>query len=263
MTVNDANLTISGGNPGVKPERAYGVDAYFEWYVRPQGYLMAGVFYKKVEDVLYSQRRTFNSDVLNSGGVDRSQYTFTGITNGGDGRIFGFEVAAQLQLEPCTESLRLPDFMGGFGVSANLTYNDSEVTKPAVGDVPARKVRLPGTSDWVYNLGAYYEKYGLSLRLQYQRRSTWLDGYADDLTDAGDTYWAADDELDFSARYAITKNFEVYFDASNLLNKPGRRYSEPGNLLTATGTPTPHTDIYTIEYERFGRRYAAGVRVNF
>lgn len=263
VTVNDANLTISGGNPGVKPERAYGVDAYFEWYVRPQGYLMAGVFYKKVEDVLYSQRRTFNSDVLNSGGVDRSQYTFTGITNGGDGRIFGFEVAAQLQLEPWTASLGLPDFMGGFGVSANLTYNDSEVTKPAVGDVPARKVRLPGTSDWVYNLGAYYEKYGLSLRLQYQRRSTWLDGYADDLTDAGDTYWAADDEMDFSARYAITKNFEVYFDASNLLNKPGRRYSEPGNLLTATDTPTPHTDIYTIEYERFGRRYAAGVRINF
>lgn len=263
VTVNDANLTISGGNPGVKPERAYGVDAYFEWYVRPQGYLMAGAFYKKVEDVLYSQRRTFNSDVLNSGGVDRSQYTFTGITNGGDGRIFGFEVAAQLQLEPWTESLGLPEFMGGFGVSANLTYNDSEVTKPAVGSVPARKVRLPGTSDWVYNVGAYYEKYGLSLRLQYQRRSTWLDGYADDLTDAGDTYWAADDEMDFSARYAITRNFEIYFDASNLLNKPGRRYSEPGNLLTATGTPMPATDIYTIEYERFGRRYAAGVRINF
>lgn len=263
VTVNDANLTISGGNPAVKPERAYGVDAYFEWYVRPQGYLMAGVFYKKVEDVLYSQRRTFNSNALDSNDVDRSQYTFTGIANGGNGRIFGFEVAAQLQLEPWTESLGLPDFMGGFGVSANLTYNDSEVTKPAVGSVPARKVRLPGTSDWVYNLGAYYEKYGLSLRLQYQRRSTWLDGYADDLTDAGDTYWAADDELDFSARYAITKNFEVYFDASNLLNNPGRRYSEPGNLLTATGTPTKATDIYTIEWERFGRRYAAGVRINF
>lgn len=269
VVVNDANMTISGGNPGVKPERAYGVDAYFEWYVRPQGYLMAGAFYKKVEDVLYTQRRTFNSDALNIGGVDRSQYSFSGITNGGNGRIFGFEVAAQLQLEPWTEQLGLPAWMGGFGVSANLTYNDSEVTKPAVVTaagatvVPARKVRLPGTSDVIYNVGAYYEKYGLSMRLQYQRRSTWLDGYADDLTDAGDTYWAADDELDFSARYAVTRNFEVYFDASNLLNNPGRRYSEPGNLLTATGTPTPRTDIYTIEWERFGRRYAAGVRINF
>ena len=265
VVVNDANLTISGGNPGIKPERAYGVDAYFEWYLRPQGYLMAGVFYKKVEDVLYTQRRTFNSDALNVGGTDRSQYTFSGITNGGNGRIYGFEVAAQLQLEPWVESMGLPDWTGGFGISANLTYNDSEVTKPEVLSVavPARKVRLPGTSDVIYNVGAYYEKYGISMRLQYQRRSTWLDGYADDLTDGGDTYWAADDELDFSARYAITKNFEVYFDASNLLNNPGRRYSEPGNLLTATGTPTPATDVQTIEWERFGRRYAAGIRINF
>ena len=263
VTVNDANLSISGGNPAVKPERAYGVDAYFEWYVEPQGYLMAGLFYKKVKDVLYTQRRTFGSDALNIGGVDRSGYTFTGITNGGDGRVFGFEAAAQLQLEPWTESLGLPEWMGGFGISANLTLNDSEVSKPAIGAVPARKVRLPGTSDVVYNLGAYYEKYGLSLRLQYQRRSTWLDGIADDLADAGDTYWAADDELDFSARYAVTKNFEIYFDASNLLNKPGRRYSEPGNLLTALGTPTPHTESYTIEYERFGRRFTGGVRFNF
>lgn len=263
VVVNDTNATISGGNPSVKPERAYGVDGYFEWYLRPQGYLMVGAFYKKVEDVLYRQTRTFNSDALNSGGVDRSGYVFSGITNGGDGRVFGVEAAAQLQLEPWTESLGLPGWMGGFGISANITLNDSEVTKPAIGTVPARKVRLPGTSDVVYNIGGYYEKYGMSIRLQYQRRSTWMDGIADDLTDAGDTYWAADDELDFSARYAINRNFEIYFDASNLLNNPGRRYAEPGNLLTATGTKTPHTDIYTIEWERFGRRFSGGVRINF
>ncbi len=263
VVVNDTNQTISGGNPGVKPERAYGVDAYFEWYVRPQGYLMVGVFYKKVEDVLYRQTRTFGSTALDSGGIDRSGYVFSGITNGGDGRVFGLEAAAQLQLDPWTDSLGLPDWMGGFGISANLTLNDSAVSKPAIGTVPQRTVRLPGTSDVVYNVGAYYEKYGLSLRLQYQKRSTWLDGIADDLADAGDTYWAADDELDFSARYAFTDNFEVYFDGSNLLNNQGRRYSSPGNLLTATGTPTPFTDNQTIEWERFGRRFTAGVRVNF
>jgi len=263
VTINDANQAISGGNPAVKPEKAYGADAYFEWYLRPQGYLMAGVFYKKVEDVLYRQTRTFGSDALNSNGIDRSGYTFTGITNGGSGRVYGFEAAAQLQLEPWTDSLGLPGWMGGFGISANLTLNNSEVTKPAIGTEPSRKVRLPGTSDVVYNIGGYYEKYGLSLRLQYQRRSTWLDGFADDLADGGDTYWAADDELDFSARYAITSNFEVYFDASNLLNKPGRRYSEPGNLLTAGGTPTPALTNQTIEWERFGRRYSGGLRVTF
>lgn len=263
ITYSDLGQSISGGNPAIKPERAKGIDAYFEWYVRPQGYVSVGAFYKKVTDVLYTSRRTFGSNVLNSNGVDRSGYAYSGIVNGGDGRIFGIELAVQLQLDPWTQATGLPEWMGGFGVSANLTLNDSEVTKPAVGTVPARKVRLPGTSDSIYNVGVYYEKYGLSMRLQYQRRSLWLDGVADDDTDGGDTYWDADDELDFSARYAFTKNFEIYFDASNLLNKPGRRFSDPAGILTARGTPTPMIKTQTIEWERFGRRFSGGLRVNF
>lgn len=258
VVVNDTNSSISGGNPAVKPERAYGVDAYFEWYMKPQGYLMVGAFYKKVEDVLYRQTRTFGSDALNSNGIDRSGYTFTGITNGGDGRVFGVEAAAQMQLEPWVEG-----WIGGFGISANVTANDSQVTKPAVPGVPARKVRLPGTSDLVYNVGAYYEKYGVSLRVQYQNRSKWLDAIADDLTDAGDTYWAGDEEMDISARYAVNKNVEVYFDVSNVLNQPGRRFSDPAGILTATGIPTQSTSAQTIEWERFGRRYSGGIRVTF
>ena len=224
---------------------------------------MIGAFYKRVEDVLYRQTRSFGSDSLNSGGVDRSSYLFSGITNGGDGRVFGIEAAAQLQLEPWADSLHLPEWMGGFGVTANVTVNDSQVTKPAIGAIPDRRVRLPGTSDLIYNVGAYYEKYGLSLRVQYQYRSTWLDGIADDLTDGGDTYWDWDDELDVSIRYAVTPAIEIYADGTNLLNNPGRRYSEPGNLLTATGIPTGMIRSQTIEWEQFGRRFSAGVRVAF
>lgn len=263
VVVNDMNQTISGGNPSVKPEKAYGFDAYFEWYVRPQGYFSIGAYYKKVRDVLYTQSRTFGSDALDSNGIDRSAYIFSGITNGGEGRVFGAEATAQFQIEPWASDLGLPEWMGGFGITANVTVNDSEVTKPAVGLIPARRVRLPGTSDLIYNVGGYYEKYGLSMSLQYQRRSTYLDTIADDLTDAGDTYWAADGEMDFSARYAVTKNVEVFFDAQNLLNGPGRRYAEPGNLLTATGIPTPRSDVQTIEFEQFGRRFSGGFRVTF
>lgn len=269
VVVDDINQSISGGNPSVKPERSYGVDAYYEWYVQPQGYFMLGAFYKRVEDVLYTTRRAFGSNALDSNGIDRSAYAFSGITNGGSGRVMGFEAAAQFQLDPYVADLGLPDWMGGFGITANATYNDSEVTKPAIlnaaGAVisPERKVPLPGTSEVVYNVGAYYEKYGLSLRLQYQNRTTWADGFADNLDSAGDTYWADDDELDFSARYEISKGFEVYFDASNLLNNPGRRYSDPSNLLNASGIPTVRNGQYTIEWERFGRRYSGGIRVNF
>ena len=269
VTVDDSNQRISGGNPAVKPERAYGLDAYYEYYVQPQGYFMLGAFYKKVEDVLYTSRRVFGSNALDSNNIDRSGYAFSGITNGGAGLVFGVEVAAQMQLDPYVSDLGLPDWMGGFGITANATYNDSEVTKPAILDAagvivsPERKVPLPGTSEVVYNVGAYYEKYGLSLRLQYQNRTNWADGFADNLDSAGDTYWANDDELDFSARYEVSKGIEVYFDAANLLNNPGRRFSDPSNILTAQGVPTPFSSRYTIEWERFGRRYSGGIRVNF
>lgn len=270
VVVDDANQRISGGNPTVKPERAYGVDAYYEWYLQPQGYFMLGAFYKRVEDVLYTSRRTFGSNVLDFNGIDRSGYAFSGITNGGKGRLYGIEAAVQISLEPYTGTLGLPDWMGGFGISANATLNNSRVTKPAIFDntglitlVPARHVRLPGTSDVVYNLGGYYEKYGLSLRLQYQKRTTYADGFADTLVDAGDTYWAADDEMDFSARYELFKGFEIYFDASNLLNNPGRRYSQPANILNALGLPAKANGNYTIEWERFGRRFDGGIRFTF
>jgi TonB-dependent receptor len=270
VVVNDTNETISGGNPGIKPERAWGLDAYFEWYVRPQGYFMVGAFYKKVTDVLYTTRRTFGSTALNSNGIDRSGYAYSGIVNGGDGRIYGLEAAAQFQLEPWTHKLGLPGWMGGFGISANITLNNSEVTKPAVvgaGNVitaNARKVRLPNTSDVVFNVGPYYEKYGLSLKLQYQRRSKWLDAIADQSTDGGDAYWGTDDEMDFSARYAINKNFEIYFDATNLLNRPGRRLIEPAGVIAAEpGKIAVGNPGYTIEWERFGRRYSGGVRFTF
>jgi len=250
VTINDSNLTISGGNPAVKPERAYGVDAYLEYYVQPQGYFMIGAFYKRVEDTLFNSRRTFGSNALDSGGIDRSQYTFSGLVNGGNGYLYGMEAAAQIQLEPYTEQLGLPDWMGGFGISTNVTLNRSRVDKPLVDLATGpRKVRLPGSADVIYNIGGYYEKYGVSLRLNYQKRDDWLDTIADTLVDAGDTYWAQDDELDFSARYQVREGFEVYFDASNLLNGPGRRYSG--------------VSARTIEYERFGRRFTGGVRVTF
>ena len=48
--------------------------------------------------------------------------------------MFGVEVAAQMQLDPYVSDLGLPDWMGGFGITANATYNDSEVPKPAIRD---------------------------------------------------------------------------------------------------------------------------------
>lgn len=252
LSFNDANLTISGGNPDAKPEKAMGVDAYVEYYVAPAGFLSFGAYYKRLRDVLFDTSRTFGSDILNFGGTDRSQYDFATIDNGGNGSIVGIEGAVQQQLDPFVGDLGLPDWMGGFGVQLNATLNRSRAETP-----DGRRVPLPGASDAVYNLGVYYEKYGFSARVQYQNRSRWLDELGDFQVingvnrgvDGGDFYWAKDDELDASVRYAVTRNVELFGNFSNLLGGPGRRYVRDTR--------------YTIEHETFGRRYQAGLRVNF
>ena len=160
-------------------------------------------------------------------------------------------------MESLVEGAGLPDWLGGFGVQANVTVNDSETTVPVVSGVPARKVPLLGTSDLAYNASVYYEKYGLSARLAYQFRTAWgqsigeyqvLNGAVVPLTN-GDVYWDDDEELDLSIRYAINENLEWTFDAVNLTDDAGRRYGDdPG---------------HPIEHETFGRRYIMGIRFNF
>ena len=240
FTFNDSNLTISGGNPEAVPEKTRGVDLYYEFYPAMGGFISAGIFYKHARDVLFSSTRQFNSDVLNSNGIDRSDYILSSIINGGTGYIYGAEAAFQMQIDDVSRDAGV---FGGFGIQTNVTFNRSEATTP-----DGRKVRFPGTSDMVANVGPYYEKYGFSARVSYQIRTNWIDSLGEPAV-GGDFFWALDDELDVSARYAVTKNFEVYMDLSNLLNGPGRRFVG--------------TDARTIERETFGRRYTGGVRVTF
>lgn len=264
FTFSDSNQTVSGGNPDATPEKQNGFDAYLEWYPH-NSFVMAGFFYKDIKDVLFSQTGTFGSDALNSGSTDRSGYAFTTLRNGGNGHLQGFEVFTSTTAEDFVEAHNLPDWLGGFGVHASATFADSEVSVPAynVGSkttpviVPERKVKLPGTSDAVYNLQAIYEKYGLTVRLAYQYRTDWIQdigaytmvGGVAVPTDNGDIYWAADEEIDLSVRYQINTNLEWYADASNIGNQPAVRYGG--------------SEDKPIEHERFGARYVTGLRFNF
>ncbi len=240
FTFNDANLTVSGGNPDAVPEKTRGVDLYWEFYPKVGGFISVGAHYKDVRDVLFGFSRQFGLDTLNFGGVDRSQYVFSTTLNGGKGKVYGVEAAFQMQLD---NVLKGDHWWGGFGIQTNISLNKSEAITP-----DGRKVRFPGTSDVVLNVGPYFEKYGFSARVSYQYRSNWIDALGS--TDVGgDFYWAADGELDASARYALNKHIEVYVDLSNLLNGPGRRFVG--------------TDRRTIERETFGRRYTGGMRVTW
>jgi TonB-dependent receptor len=257
FSINDANQSISGGNPNAKPEKQMGVDAYVEWYLSQTAYFSAGVFYKDIKDVLVQTSGTFGLDTLDLPNLDRSGYAFSSVGNGGDGNLKGIELAFTANIEDLVTSWSGPGWMGGFGTNISATFTDSKVNLPALPGVAAREIKLLGASKAVYNVQFTYEKYGLSLRLAYQYRTPWGQSIGAYRTingalypvDNGDIFWDSDEELDFSARYQINQNIEAYFDAVNLTNAGARRYA--------------HDSQHTIEYEKFGPRFIGGVRFNF
>jgi TonB-dependent receptor len=247
FTVNDEFETASGGNPNAIPQYATGVDAYFEWYLQPRGVFQLGVFYKDVQDVLFTATTRLGGGVSFPDGIDRSDYLLSGPVNGGEGQITGIEINYQQPFEAYVQALGLPAWAEGFGLRTNATFTDTESLTPG-----GRKVPLPGASDLVYNVGPYYEKYGVSARLAWQYRTEWLSSISDpgiSASNGGDVYWDNDGELDFSIRYSADDRVEYFFDASNLLNGPGVRYATRPE--------------FTIENETFGPRYVGGVRVKF
>jgi TonB-dependent receptor len=171
--VDTGPRTITGGNPDATPERATGLDAYFEWYREDGGYLSAGLFYKRLSDVLFSESRPFGSDIL---GAERADFTYTTLRNGGEGYIGGLELTWNQFIESWVEQANGPDWVKGFGWRATATLTDSEMDVPAVTATfaPARSLPLAGASDLVYNLSLVYERYGFSARLAYQYRTEWL-----------------------------------------------------------------------------------------
>jgi len=178
FTISDSTQSISGGNPDAKPEKQVGLDAYVEWYMSRSGFMSAGVFYKKISDVLVKRSSLFGQTELNLPGLDRSSYAYTAIGNGGDGHLQGLELAYVGTIEQFAQDNNWPEWTEGFGTNLSATFTSSEVDLPANNGVAARSISLLGSSDAVYNVQATYEKYGLSVRLAYQYRTPWVNRLA-------------------------------------------------------------------------------------
>jgi TonB-dependent receptor len=150
LVIDDTNDTISGGNPAAKPEKQVGLDAYVEWYMAPEGFVSAGLFYKDIKDVLMKQTSTFGLTNFDTSTDVRSTYAFTSIQNGGKGHLQGFEVFYSGTAREMVRNMNAPEWMEGFGVKLSGTWTSSEVQTPVATGVVSRKIPLLGTSDAVY-----------------------------------------------------------------------------------------------------------------
>uniref|UniRef100_UPI0035C94D3B TonB-dependent receptor n=1 Tax=uncultured Sphingomonas sp. TaxID=158754 RepID=UPI0035C94D3B len=242
LTVVPGQLTASQGNPNLQPITSKNADLSLEWYVNKSTSLYVAAFYKRVNGFIFT-RSTPNVTIGGLGG-----YTLSQPLNSGEGTVKGAEIGYQQFFD------FLPGALAGFGLQANGTYTDSKAPTSLVGF----SAPLPQLSKYSYNVAGIYEKYGLTAKVAYNYRSSFLSSIlAGAFTPAGgatQSYtfpvmtkgygW-----LDASLSYDINKNFTVTLDGQNLLRTQIQQYYQ---VQTRPGQ-------YTID----DRQFMAGVRVKF
>ncbi|MCA8901648.1 MAG: TonB-dependent receptor, partial [Hyphomonas sp.] len=175
-------------------------------------------------------------DVVADGNDPLALFAVQKPLNADDAEIDGWEIALQ-------------HFFGdtGFGVAANYTLVDGDVTLDPAGDPNANQFALVGLSDSA-NLTLIYENHGWSARLAYNWRDTFLNA-TNQGGDRSGIYTEDYDQIDLSVSYDIWDKLTVAFEGINLTGEDQRQYHR-----------VPAQVYYAYELEP---RYSLGLRYKF
>ena len=192
FSLSELALTgTAGGNPHLKPTRAWDYNLSAEWYYGKQALLSATFFYLDIQSYVTTQ--TTSQFYVTLQHPQGANFLVTAPVNGPGGHNQGFEVNWQQPL------------WWGFGLIANYTYADAKAKGGGTID---------GNSKHTYNLTGYFENDLVSARLAYTFRSKFRSGI-----DRGTPMWQDDfGQLDGSVTVHLTKNVALTADAQNLLN---------------------------------------------
>jgi TonB-dependent receptor len=226
--IPDDDSAIDAGNPNLKATYAYNFDLMLEKYYKSVGLLSGGVFYKKLNDFIYTYRDNqytnakFSQDFPNLvnpiPAVNPGNWSLTQERNGENVSVYGFEVAVQRQLDFIPGK-----FFKGLGVYLNYTFTDSEAKGITNADGEERKdVTLPGTAPHMFNSSLSWENKKFSARISLNYTADYLDELGGDSFD--DRFYDKQTFIDANASYKFTSKLRVFAEANNLTNQPLRYY---------------------------------------
>ena len=199
--VENDSERIEIGNSNLEATTSNNFDIMAEKYVGNTGILSGGLFYKSLDNWIYTFR---DSDFTYNG---TTYERFTQRRNGSEASVFGFELAAQTQL------------LDNLNLAANYTFTDSSTDNILEGrsDVP-----LAGAVENMYNLSLAYETNKIFARISYNYAGEQLDELGGDTWE--DRYYDEQKFLDLNASYNLTDKIRLFAEAKNLTNQPLRYY---------------------------------------
>ncbi len=207
--VNPNTLSITTGNPDLKPTFAWNYDFSGNYYFNSLSYLYGGLFYKDVKDAIYTKAYTENRTVDGVTGL----YRISQPLNSDDAKLYGLELGYSQRFS------FLPGAWNGLGVTLNYTHTKSKTT---LADRPGQTIGIVNQSPNVFNATLFYEKYNFALRLAGNYREAFL--LALGTNSSNDIYQDKDFHLDLNLSYTFPKNIVLFLDANNLTNQPLKQY---------------------------------------
>jgi TonB-dependent receptor len=194
---------IVRGNPDLDVTTSWNLDVLFERFLEPLGIVSAGVFYKKLDNIIFIS--TFEEDFLGD------EFDVEMPVNGEQATLLGLEAAYQNKFN------KLASPWDGLGLYANYTFSSSDAEYP---DRPS--TTLQGQAENVGNLALSYEKYGFTTRISANYNSEYILLVGEE--EAEDLWLDSHLQFDFLARYQITEKFSVYLEWINIGDEPYRVY---------------------------------------
>lgn len=212
-----------------------------------------------------------------------AQYQINKVENGKGAQITGLELGYSQTYD------FLPGLLGGLGMSANYTYQDSSYDSDvsSLTGKPLPEYPVADTPEHTYNVTTFWEQEGHQIRLSYRGSSDslvgrdWNTGLRGRTWNQGSIWNEGRDSLDLSLSYKFNEQISFTFQAVNLTDEAYRTYFTSRNLEVQRvyadnangydfvglneGNPlegeAPKSRTYT-KY-KVGTTYRLGMRVNF
>ncbi len=223
---NSATSPDSQGNPGLKPELAWGLDVGYEHYLASGGVLTANLFYRAIDDVFRSDTQFVNGRWLRQP------------INLGKASTVGLELEAKFGLQSIDKDLPKIE------LRSNLAVYTSKVDA-----IPGPNNRLEQQAPAVLNLGADWTVAGMPLTV----------GGNLNISTGGEVRTAADQisytnvkrSLDLYANYRFNAKQSLRVSVANGLAQDqifGTTFFLPEGVTSLQTTLTPTKPILRAQY---------------
>jgi len=250
-----------GGNPKLRPYRANGVDASYEYYFGGEGYIAIATYYKWLKDFVNPNAavlRDFSYLVPSLTPTQQAAFLATGsntlgLVSGPDntakGHIFGVEASLSLPFRTLTSAL------DGFGFQTSGSYTDSQLTVTDKQTGGTFDVTVPGLSKWVVNSTVYFEKSGFEARVSHRYRTSYLAEFIgiSASRDFRQTYKESIFDAQIGYRFqegSALEGLSLTVQALNLTDEPFVSFNDGDSS-------------HIIDYEEYGRTYLIGASYKF